>query len=307
MPRTNLPAAHTLAHRLWAAPYLLLTFAVLAWSGNIVLGRAVHATIPPVALAFWRWSVAFLIVLLLGWRHVLRDRAALERSWRFVLLLALLGISAYNTLVYIGLGSTMAVNALLLQSAMPLVILVFSFLLFRERARPLQVAGIAASLAGVVVIASRGAPASLLHLAVAPGDLWVLTAILVYALYSALLRRRPDVHPLSFLVTTFGIGAAVLLPFYVWETLTMAPLRPTPTAFVTIAYVAVFPSFLAYLCFNRGVELVGANRAGPFLHLMPVFGSLLAMLFLGERLQGFHLAGIALIAAGIALATAARR
>jgi drug/metabolite transporter (DMT)-like permease len=135
------------------------------------------------------------------------------------------------------------------------------------------------------------------------GDLLVIAAVVCYAGYSVLLGRRPRVHPLAFIATTFWLGTLFLLPFYLWETLSVAALQVTPANLLVIGYVMIFPSIVSYLCFNRGVELVGANRAGLFIHLMPVFGSLMAVIFLGEVFCWFHGLGILLIGAGIYLAT----
>jgi drug/metabolite transporter (DMT)-like permease len=294
-------------YRLWMSPAVLLVLATLSWSGNFVVGRAVHAVVPPVALSFWRWTVALLLVIGFALPHLRRDRAALWSSWRLVFLLSVLGVAAFNTLVYLGLRTTTVINGVLMQSTMPVLILLGSYVIFRERVRWLQLTAVGISLAGVAVIVARGSWRTLLDLSFNPGDGWIFLAVCCYALYSVLLRRRPPVHPLSFLGATFAVGAALLLPAYLWEHLAIRALRPEPAAFAAIAYVGVFPSLLAYLCFNRAVELMGANRAGQFLHLMPVFGSLLAALFLGERLQGFHLAGAALIGSGIGLANARRK
>lgn len=295
-------AGARLGERLWGSASLLLVVATLTWSGNFVVGRAVRDAVPPIALAFWRWAVALLLIVGFAWPHLRRDRAALWASWRVVVALSALGVAAFNTLVYIGLHTTTAINALLLQSTMPLVIVLCSFLIFRERVRSLQLVAVAISLAGVVAIVARGSVRNLLELSVTPGDGWVFLAVVGYALYSVLLKRRPRVHPLSLVAVTFALGTAMLLPPYLWEHLAVEPLRPGPTAFAAIAYVAVFPSLVAYLCYNRAVELIGANRTGQYLHLMPVFGTLLAALFLGEMLRGYHLVGIALIGAGIWLA-----
>ncbi|TXL82005.1 DMT family transporter [Vineibacter terrae] len=291
---------------LWRSPAVLLVLTALFWSGNFVVGRAVHGSVPPVALAFWRWSMGFVMVIGFAWPHLRRDLPELARCWRLVLLLSALGVAAFNTMVYIGLQSTMAINALLMQSAMPLVILLCSFVLFAERTGARQLLAVLVSLAGVLVIASRGAPASLASTAFNAGDAWVFGAVVSYAFYSALLRRRPAVHPLSFIAATFALGALMLVPFYAWETASGAPMRWSGTSALAVAYVALFPSLLAYLCFNRGVELIGANRAGQFVHLMPAFGTGLAIVFLGESVHGYHAVGIALIALGIGLAIARR-
>jgi drug/metabolite transporter (DMT)-like permease len=284
-------------------PYLLLVLAVLFWSGNFILGRAFHSEIPPVALAFWRWVGAAMLVTLPALPHLRRDRHALVQRWPVILLIATLGIAAFNTLVYSGLQYTEAINAFLLQSLMPVLIVLLSFMIFHERVTKLQGVGILVSLCGAVTIIARGDAGILLSLSINRGDLLVFTAMACYAGYTVLLRKRPQVHPWSFIATTFWIGALLLIPFYLWETLTVATLDPRPTNLMVIGYVIVFPSIVSYLCFNRGVELIGANRAGLFIHLMPVFGSLMAVFFLGESFCWYHGVGILLIGAGIYLAT----
>ncbi len=284
-------------------PYLLLTLAVLFWAGNFVLGRAFHGEIPPVALAFWRWVGAALLVTWPALPHLRRDRQALCKSWPAILLLATLGIAAFNTLAYSGLQYTEAINAFLLQSLMPVLIVLLSFLIFRETVTKLQCVGILVSLSGAVAIIARGDADILLSLSVNRGDLLVFAAIACYAGYTVMLRKRPHVHPLAFIATIFWLGSIILVPLYLWETMTVAKLVLKPTTLMVIGYVMVFPSIVSYLCYNRGVELVGANRAGLFIHLMPVFGSTMAVLFLDEIFSWYHGVGILLIGAGIYLAT----
>jgi drug/metabolite transporter (DMT)-like permease len=288
---------------LWRSPYLLLCLAPLFWSGNFIVGRAVHGVVPPVALAFWRWTGGLALVLPIAWPYLRRDLPTLLRHWRVLLLLSAFGIAAFNTLVYLGLQSTTAINALLLQSAMPLIILLCSYLLFRERPRKMQLVGVLVSLVGVVAIASRGSLAVLLGVGFNIGDAWILAAVVSYALYSTLLRARPPVHAASFLAASFALGALMLLPFLVWEERSGAVMPLGFTSLLAVGYVALFPGFLAYLCYNRGTELIGANRAGQFMHLMPVFGSALAIAFLGEVFQAYHALGIGLIALGIIFAS----
>lgn len=290
---------------LWGSAYLLLTLAPLFWAGNFVVGRAILTDAPPVALAFWRWVLALVPVLLLA-----RGRVDFAAEWRtlraslpIVALLAVLGIACFNTFLYFGLQATTSVNALLLQSAMPLLILLVCFALYAERPGRLQMLGVVLSLAGVVFIATRGQPGALARLAVNRGDLWVLAAVVAYALYSALLRRRPALHPLALLAALFTLGALALLPFYLDEHLSGHVLAATPGNLAALAYLVIFPSFLSYLFFNRGVELIGAGRAGLFIHLLPVFGSALAVIFLGERIETFHLIGAGLIAGGLVIAS----
>jgi len=293
--------------RLWNSAYFLLTTTVLLWSGNFIVGRAVDGIVPPIALAFWRWAGGTLILLVLARGHLRADLPAIKRHLPMLLLLSLLGIAGFNTLVYIGLHGTTAVNALLMQSAIPMVTLLFSFLLLGQRTSLPQIAGVAVSLAGVATIATRGRPQDILALALNPGDAWIVAAVTVWGLYTTLLTRRPAMHPLSLLTVIFTMGALILLPFYVREYLQGARIAAGVPSVLAIGYVIVLPGIVANFFYNRGVELVGAGTASLFIHLMPVFGTLLAVAFLGERVHAFHLAGIMLIGAGIGLATAARR
>ncbi len=292
--------------RLFDRPYLLLVLAVLFWSGNFIIGRAVHMAVPPVGLAFWRWSGGTMIVLGFAWPHLKHDWPQIMRHLPILLVLSLLGVATFNTLVYTGLGFTTAISGLLMQSTMPIIIMALSYLLFREAITRRQALGVVLSLAGALTIIMRGDWAVLRTLALNIGDVLIFIAVVSYAGYSVLLRKRPALHPLSFLAVTFATGTVMLLPLYIWEHMAGLPMLLNRTTLLAVGYVAIFPSILSYLCYNRGVELVGANRAGLFIHLLPVFGSLMAMLFLGETFQYFHSVGIALILSGIFLATRSR-
>ncbi len=284
-------------------PHLFLALAALLWSGNFVVGRAVQGRVPPLALAFWRWTVALAILVPLAWRPLWAERRAVLRAWPVVVGLGILGVGNFNMLVYVGLGGTTATNALLLQSACPAFIVALSPAFGAGRAAWRQVAGIAVSLAGVVVILTRGSPAALATFRLARGDLWVLAAVLSWALYTLLLRRRPPaVDPRALLAATVAVGVAWIAPFHAVEAARGARLVPDAVTGASIAYVALFASVVAYFLWNEGVARVGAGRAGVFLHLMPAFGSLLAVALLGESFRGFHAGGIALILAGVWLA-----
>jgi drug/metabolite transporter (DMT)-like permease len=289
--------------RFWNSAWTLLGLANLFWAGNIVLGRAMAGTVPPITLAYVRWTGAFLVAVGFAWPYLKQDAPALLRHWRLMILLGATGIATYNTMSYIGLTSTTALNVLLLQSAGPLIIIIWAFALFRERPTLWQSAGVMLSLVGVAVIAAHGSLQALLHLTLNRGDVWILVAMLIYGSYAALFRLRPSVHSLSFLVTCMGIGSMLILPFFAWEIAQGGRIVGGLPAWLALMYIAVFPSFIASLFFNRGIELIGAARAGQSWHLMPVFGSILAVLFLGETFYAYHAAGIALIAAGIVLAS----
>ncbi len=292
---------------MWHSAWPLLILANLFWAGNIVLGRGMAGIVPPIALAYWRWTGAFLIAVGFAWPYLKQDAAVLCRHWRMMLLLSATGIATYNTLSYIGLTSTTALNVLLLQSAGPLIIIVWAFALFGERPTLWQSAGVLLSLLGVAVIAAHGSLDVLLHLSLNRGDVWILVAMVIYGVYAAVFRIRPAAHPLSFLVATMGIGSVLILPFYLWEIAQGGRIEGGVPAWLAMAYIAVFPSFIAYLFFNRGIELIGATRASQSWHLMPVFGGILAVLFLGETFYLYHAIGIALIAAGIVLASISAR
>ncbi|MBV8913557.1 MAG: DMT family transporter [Acetobacteraceae bacterium] len=287
---------------LWNNGPALLSLGAVSWAGSVVVGRGAADLIPPSLFTVLRWAGAFLIVAPLAAPHLRRDWRPLWRRRGVMAILAFLGVGAYNNLVYHGLHSTSAVNALLLNSATPLFIIVVAFFLFGERPSARQLLAILISVAGVVVIAAKGSWAVLQQLGFNPGDMVITLAVLFYAIYSALLRLRPTVHPLSFLLVSIALGTVMMLPFAWFEYQDGARLNPTPLAIASLLYAAIFPAAMAYLFYNRGVELIGAARAGQYIHLMPVFGIALAVLFLGEGLHAYHAVGIALIAAGLWLA-----
>lgn len=288
-------------------PYLLLTLTALFWSGNFIVARAVHLDVPPLGLVFWRWLGALIVILPFAWRPLLADWPVIRRHWRIVLALAIIGVASFNTLVYLGLQTTTALNAVLLQSAIPICIFIFAFILFRDTVRPLQALGIALSFAGIVAILARGDLSTIRGLAFNRGDLLVFAAVVCWAVYSVLLRKRPALHPLSFLTVTILVSVVVLAPLYAWEIGSGRVTHFDRTTVLAVGYIAVFPSVLAYLFYNRGVDLIGANRAGTFIHLMPLFGSIMAILFLGESFQLYHGVGIVLILGGLTLAARQRR
>jgi drug/metabolite transporter (DMT)-like permease len=287
--------------------WLLAALPPLFWAGNFVLARALHADISPIALSFWRWAIALLILLPFVSSGLWRQRALIRRHWPVMTLFALLGITNYNTFAYLGLQHTTATNGVLLASVTPVLILGLSVLLFRVPLRRAQVVGILLSLAGVVLIATEGRPQMLTGLELNRGDLWILVAILDWALYSVFLRWRPaELEPKIFLAAIIAIGLLPLLGLYAWDIASGHRFEPNATNLTAIGYVALFPSVLAYVFWNRAVAEMGPNRTGQYIHLIPVFGAGLAVLLLGEQLHAYHLLGALLIAGGIALATAIR-
>jgi drug/metabolite transporter (DMT)-like permease len=288
----------------WVAdqPYLLLSLTSLFWAGNVVLGRYVAGHVPPVALATLRWGGAFLLILPFAWPHMQREWKVIRNNLPMLILLSVTGIGAYNTIAYIGLQYTGALNALLIQSAGPLFVAFWSFVLFRTRLTWAQALGIAISLGGVLTILARGDLEALGAVDFNKGDLLFGGALMIFCIYSAMMPYRPNLHALAFLGFTTGVGALVNVPFAMWEAASGYTVSFDKETLLALAYVIVFPSTLAYLCYNRGVELIGANRAAPFYHLIPVFGSVLAIGFLGEEPKLFHLVGYVLVLLGIVIA-----
>jgi drug/metabolite transporter (DMT)-like permease len=298
-PASRAPAGNWIANQ----PYLLLCITALCWAGNAIVGRLAAGHIPPVTLSFLRWSLAFLLILPFAWKHLVRDWAAIRGHLGTMIVLSITGIGAFNTLQYWALEHTQALNTLLLQSAAPLVVALWSLILLGVRLTLAQACGVLLSLAGVLVILLHGDLTTLSNIAFNKGDLIFTVALVIFALYSVLTLKRPQIHGLSFVGFTFGCGAACLVPLFIWE-LYARPVMQLDTAnLLTLAYVALFPSTLAYLCFNRGVQLIGANRAAPFFHVVPVFGTVMSIVFLGEHPQAFHFIGFALVLAGVFVAS----
>ncbi|MCG8558226.1 MAG: DMT family transporter [Hyphomicrobiales bacterium] len=290
------------ATRLMDNAYLLLILTAAFWSGNFVVGRGIHDTVPPITLAWCRWMIAFLIVFPFALRYLRQDWPALKANAGILILLGIMGIGCFNSFAYIGLNDTTALNALVLQSSGPVFIAMATFICFGDRISRRQALGILISLTGALVIVARGDPGRLTALELNKGDAWIVAAFVTWAIYTAFLRMRPNIHTLSFLAVTFFVGITANTPFLVMEHLAGARMQPTVGAALAILYVAIFPGLVAYIFYNRGVELIGANRAAPFLHLVVLFGALLAIVLLGESLELYHVIGMALILPGVSLA-----
>ena len=288
-------------------PYLLLTLTTLFWSGNMVVGRAIREDVPPLSLAFWRWAIALALTLPLALPHLRAQWPQLKRSWRAVVLLGLLGVGGYNTLAYVALQTTDATNAVLLNSFIPIATIALSWAFLKKHLHGAEWLGVLISLAGVTAIVTRGEIAALAGLKLNVGDLWMLLAVLVWALYTIGLQWRPTgVHPMLMLAAFISVGLIALAPAYAWEIAQGRLIHATPGALAGIVYTGTLPSFVGYIFYNRAVGEVGANKASLFIHLMPVFGTVLSAVFLGEVPQTYHFIGIAMIFAGIYLTTAGR-
>jgi len=304
---TNATAPGEKGSASYVLPYAALTLTALIWSGNWVAGRWLQGAITPVALTFWRLLLAAAILLPFAILPLWRDRLALRREWPKLIVFSVIGLAAFNVMVYFGLGSTTAINGSLVNSASPIFVIVISWFGLGERSTWRQYVGVVVSLLGVSAILSRGDPERLLALQFGLGDLVILGAVFLWALYSTLLRHWPSaLKPLSFVAMTIMISVVALIPAYAVEYEFVGGFELTWNVVFGIAYMAILASITGYMLWNFGARAVGAGKASLFLHLIPAFAAGQAMLLLGETLRLFHLAGIVLILSGIYIATAAR-
>ncbi len=285
-------------------PYLLLILTTLFWSGNFVLSRGMHADLPPFALSFWRWAVALLILAWFGLPHLLAQRKLAISHRNFIIIQGIAGVAGFNSLIYMAMQTTTAINAALVNSCTPVIIVLMSWAMYNDRLSLRQCLGVAISLSGVVLIISKGELSTLLQLQFNRGDILVFIAAILWAFYSANLKRYPKgLHPLAYQMGIMLVGLTFLFPLYLLELSTGKTMTVSMGSIVTIIYVAIFASVLAFIFWNRAVSMLGANIAGPFIHLMPVFSTTLAVIFLGETLTPNHIQAILLIFGGILMTT----
>ena len=291
------------------SPYLLLSLTSLFWSLNWVIGRAIVGHVTPLSLTWIRWIVAVSAMLPFAWPGIRAHWPVIRRHWKVIAWLGFWGTGLHNAFAYVGLQYTTATNGVILNSAIPILIILLGWLIYRETITRLQMVGVAVSLAGILVIISRGDPVVLAQLRLNKGDLIVLFGMVFWAAYTVFLRMKPAELPGLVLLACCGlVGICLLTPLMLLEmTLLGGRIEFNPATVAAMFYVGIFPSFVGYVFWNRGVHEVGPNIAGIFVHLMPAFGSLLAWLFLDERIQLFHVAGIALILGGITLTARGKR
>lgn len=286
-------------------PQALLVFATLLWGGNFVIGRAVAGDIPPITFAFLRWLVAFMIFLPIAYHRTKKEWPMLKQHFGAVILLALTGVAAFNTLVYIGLHYTTSINASLMNSTTPIMIYILSFLLLKERLTRFQAIGTLVSLAGVLFIISGGSLDSLLAFSFNKGDLIVIAAVFCWSIYSLLIKKYAGKLPgYSTFLVTIAIGALMLLPFTAYELLTTPQtIEWSISTISAILYVGIIASIVAFLSWNTGVIALGANKAGIYLNFIPVFAAFFAVIFLNEQLLIAQVVGGIAVIAGVFIST----
>ncbi len=282
--------------------YLLLALTALFWGGNSVAGRMAVGEISPMLLVAGRWGLAFLLMLAIGWRETMADAAMLHARGVWLATMAFVGFTFFNICLYAALHFTTAVNSSVLQASMPVFVFAASFLMHGQHTRPAQLAGFLVTLAGVILIASGGSLERLAALTINPGDALVLLAIATYGLYTVALRGKPAIHWKSLMTALTGFAFLTAIPSALIEWAMGATQAPTARGWAILAYTAIFPSILSQAFWIEGNARIGANRAGLFINLVPVFGTALAILVLGERLHLYHAVALALVLGGIAIA-----
>ena len=283
--------------------YLLLSLTTLFWAGNFVLGRSMHLVISPIVMAELRWLLALLIISPFLLPKLKKNKALILQHWPVLILLSVLSVAGFNTFIYLGLTITTATNATILQSVIPIAILILSAFWLKEAVSKQQWLGVFISLSGVLILITKGNLSSLLEFTINQGDIYVLIAVILWATYSILLRFRPtELDGFTFFGVTVLVGSIALLPFALIEYYYYSPVIIWQnSALLGILYMAVFPSILAYVFWNKGVQELGAAKAGLFIHLMPCYGLVLSSFFLNEQVYPFHIGGILLIFCGIYL------
>lgn len=281
--------------------YALLMFTALFWGGNAVAGKLAVGHIPPMTLTAARCTLSFLIVLGVGWPNLRRQWPELKSGMKMLFPLGATGFALFNITLYSALQYTTAINVAIEQAAMPLVIFVANFLLFGMRAGPIRILGFLLSVAGVAITASAGDLSRLAGLQINRGDAIMLVAIMAYGGYTVALRYKPALDWQTVMIGMVFAGMVTSWPFAVWEYLSGAAYWPDLTGLGVVAYTAFIPSLVAQVFYIRGVELIGSNRAGLFINLVPVFATVLAIVILGERFHAYHALAMILVIGGIAL------
>ncbi|MER8635069.1 MULTISPECIES: DMT family transporter [unclassified Mesorhizobium] len=284
------------------AAYLFLLFTTLLWGGNSVAGKLAVGHISPMTLVFLRWLLAVLILLPIGWGTLRQDWPVVRRHWLLLGGLGACGFAFFNAIFYTALNYTTAINVSIEQAAIPIVIIIANFVLFRLRVNRVQIAGVVLTIIGVAVTASHGDLRQLLKLDLNFGDAIMLVAVLCYSFYSVGLRLKPVIRWQSLMLALSVAALVTSLPFFLWEIAAGKVIVPDARGWAVAFYTAIGASVISQIFYIRGNELIGANRAGLFINLVPIFGTLLSVLIVGETFQLYQALALALVLGGISLA-----
>ncbi len=280
-------------------PFLLLLLATAFWGGNIVAARFAVGEVSPLLIVFLRWFIVASLCIFLFWKNVKRDWHLLRPQIMMLTLMAAFGFTGFNSLFYLAAHETTALNIGIIQGAIPIFILIGSVFFLRTQSSLLQLVGILITVSGVAIITSEGSLERLLSLNFNKGDIFILLACLFYAGYALALRNTPPVSAISLFTVLASVAMLTSLPLLFMEVSTSGLQWPSPKGWAICLYIAIFPSFLSQIFFMKGVEAIGPSRAGVFINLVPIFGSLLCILLLEEKLYIYHGAALFFVLAGI--------
>ena len=287
------------------AAYIFLILATLFWSGNFIVGKAASLfEIPPFTLNFYRWTFAWLILAPFTLKEILQKKNYILGNIKLILILGITSITVFNSIVYYSLNFTQVISGVLMISTIPVMIIFFCWVLKIEKTNFYQILGVIFSLLGVVVIVTKADLGKLFSLNFNKGDLWMVVAMFSWAMYSALLKKKKfDLTHISFLQTIITAGLILLLPAYLIEMALGYKLNVNLPFVLTLSYVVLFPGLASFFFWIKGISIIGSNRSGIFLHLMPIFSTVMAVLIFNEKFMDFHLIGATLIIAGIVLSS----
>jgi drug/metabolite transporter (DMT)-like permease len=284
--------------------YSGLVLTTFFWAVNTVIARAVVLEIRPMTLSFYRWFLAFIFILPFAVPHIKKDITLIRQNLGFLFFLSIPSVAAYNSILYLGAQYTSAINIALVVTTMPVMTIVFSWIMNGKKPFALQTLGIIISIFGVLIIICKGSWQILANLSFNPGDLLIVLSIASWSFYSVLLKKNQiDMSPISLLTVLIFFGVLSILPFYLWEFNVFRGFELKSSTILILLYLGIFPSILAYLCWNFGVKTAGASIASVFMYLLPVFTSVIAWLFLKETLFIFHLIGGLLILCGLIMSS----
>jgi len=290
-------------HRNRFSGYFFAIGATALWSGNFIIARGLSESIPPVSLAFYRWVVAVAVFLPFALKPLVREREHLRAHLLYLSMTALLGVTLFNTLIYCAGHTTSALNLSLISITFPIFIVILSRIIYGECITAMKSIGIAMVAIGVILLITRGNISRLLNISFAVGDVWMLAAAIIFAVYSIMLKHKPEQLSIwAFQLSTFILGLIFLSPFFIWETITTPAIGFDQKTVGAILYVGIFASFAAFVLWNKAIVMVGPSKAGMVYYTLPLFSGVLAYIFLGENIGIFHLYSVLLIVPGILIA-----
>jgi len=285
--------------------YILLIFTTLFWSGNFIVGKAASLyEIPPFTLNFYRWLCAWLILAPFTLKEIFRKRDYIMKNVKLIAILGITSITVFNSVVYYSLNFTQVISGVLMISTIPVMIIFFCWIFRIEKTNLYQILGVIFSLFGVIIIITKADLGKLLNLNFNKGDLWMVVAMFSWAIYSALLRKKKfELSHIAFLQTIITAGLIFLLPAYILEIMLGHKLDVHMPFLLTLGYVVLFPGLASFFFWIKGISIIGSNRSGIFLHLIPIFSTVMAILIFNEKFMNFHLIGATLIVTGIVLSS----